>query len=189
MRLGCLSTQRVNGVQVSGFLGTRHRSVSAPSAGGCACAAGNGAPDPSTPTILVAEDDPAVRAYVGEVLQTQGYHVLEAADGADALEVAAQHGGPIHLLLTDLAMPRLDGHELHRILNRQRPETRTVFMSGYHVAGSQPAAAFLPKPVVARVLVRKVREVLRIQMQRTPALRSTPHERRRSQSRSRVPAE
>jgi CheY-like chemotaxis protein len=89
--------------------------------------------------------------------------VLEAVDGVEALEVAAQHPGPIHLLLTDLAMPRLDGHELHRRLNHQRPETRTLFMSGSLDTGLHPAAAFLPKPFAARVLVRKVGEVLRSQ--------------------------
>jgi CheY-like chemotaxis protein len=115
--------------------------------------------------------------------------VLEAVDGADALEVAAQHCGPIHLLLTDLAMPGLDGHELHRGLNQQRPEIRTVFMSGYYVAGFQPAAAFLPKPIVARVLVRMVHEALHGPVRRTSIVRSTPSEQRSSRYRSRIPAE
>jgi DNA-binding response OmpR family regulator len=121
------------------------------------------APDPGRLTILVAEDEPAVRAGIGQVLQKHGYRVLEAVDGVQALEVAARHPGPIHLLLTDLKMPRLDGRELHRRLNHQRPETRTLFMSGSLDTGLHPTAAFLPKPFAARVLVRKVGEVLRSQ--------------------------
>jgi hypothetical protein len=121
------------------------------------------APDPGGLTILVAEDEPAIRATIGQLLKKRGYRVLEAMDGLEALAVAARHPGPIHLLLTDLRMPRLDGHELHRRLNHQRPETRTLFMSGSPVAGLHPAAAFLPKPFAPRVLVRKVDELLRPQ--------------------------
>ncbi|HEY1207069.1 MAG: response regulator [Bryobacteraceae bacterium] len=112
-------------------------------------------------TILVADDQPEVRAHVQQVLKTHGYHVLQAADGVEALEVAARHSGPIHLLLTDIEMPRLDGRELHRRLNHERPETRTLFMSGSWDTGLHPTAAFLSKPFVARALVRKVNEVLR----------------------------
>jgi CheY-like chemotaxis protein len=89
--------------------------------------------------------------------------VLEAADGVQALDVAARHSGPIHLLVTDVEMPGLDGRELHRRLNRQRPETKTLFMSGSLDTGLHPAAAFLPKPFVAGALMRKVCEVLQIQ--------------------------
>ena len=121
------------------------------------------APDPGRLTILVADDEPAIRAAIGHLLKQQGYRVLEAVDGLEALAIAAQHSGPIHLLLTDLRMPRLDGHELHRRLNRQRPETRTLFMSGSSVAGLHPAAAFLPKPFAPRGLVRKVNQLLRPQ--------------------------
>ncbi|MGO9094027.1 MAG: response regulator [Bryobacteraceae bacterium] len=119
------------------------------------------APDPGRLTILVAEDEPAIRAAIGQLLKKQGYRVLEAADGVEALAVAARHPGPIHLLLTDLRMPRLDGHELHRRMNHQRPETRTLFMSASPDTGLHPAAAFLPKPFAPRVLVRKVNELLR----------------------------
>ena len=138
-------------------LGPRHRSDKEVGVSG----------EPGGLTILVAEDEPGVRAYVGRVLQTQGYHVLEAVDGVGALEVAAEHPWPIHLLLTDLAMPRLDGCELHRRLKHQHPETKTLYMSGYFVPGLQPAAAFLAKPIIARVLLRKVSEVLQIRVQRT----------------------
>lgn len=119
-------------------------------------------PDSSRFTILVADDEPAIRAYVGRVLLRHGYGVLEAADGVEALEMAAQHAGPIHLLLTDISMPRLDGRELHRRLNRERPETRTLFMSGSLDTGLHPNAAFLPKPFESRALVYKVSEVLTV---------------------------
>jgi two-component system cell cycle sensor histidine kinase/response regulator CckA len=111
-------------------------------------------------TVLVAEDEPEVRACVGQILQSRGFHVLKAADGVEALEVAARHSGPIHLLLTDISMPRLDGHELHRRLSQRRPETRTLFMSGCSDTRLHPAAAFLSKPFGARALARKVSEVL-----------------------------
>ena len=118
--------------------------------------------EPSDLTVLVADDEPEVRATVGRVLKTHGCRVLQAVDGVHALEVAAQHTGPIHLLVTDIEMPRLDGHELHRRLKCQRPETRTLFMSGALEPGSHPPVPFLPKPFAAQALVLKVREVLQI---------------------------
>ena len=117
---------------------------------------------PGSLTILVADDEPEVRATVGRVLKTHGCRVLQAVDGVHALEMAARHPGPIHLLVTDIEMPRLDGHELHRRLKHQRPETRTLFMSGALETGLHPSAAFLSKPFAARTLVRKVCEVLQI---------------------------
>jgi hypothetical protein len=121
-----------------------------------------GAGEPSDLTVLVADDEPVVRTTVGRILKTRGCRVLEAVDGVHALEIAAQHPGPIHLLVTDIEMPRLDGHGLHRRLNRHRPETRTLFMSGALETGLHPSAPFLPKPFPARALVRKVCEVLQI---------------------------
>jgi hypothetical protein len=87
--------------------------------------------------------------------------VLQAADGVEALELAARHPGPIHLLLTDLSMPRLDGRELHRRLKSVRPGTATLFMSCDLDTGLHPDAAFLPKPFATSVLVRKVNEALK----------------------------
>ncbi|RPI10080.1 MAG: response regulator, partial [Acidobacteriales bacterium] len=115
------------------------------------------------------------RALAGEVLRRHGYNVLQAADGVEALELAAQHPGPIHLLLTDLSMPRLDGRELHRRLSNVRPGTATLFMSGDLDAGLHQDAAFLPKPFAAAVLVRKVSEALKSKQDDTahrPALSS-----------------
>jgi two-component system, cell cycle sensor histidine kinase and response regulator CckA len=127
-------------------------------------------------TILVADDEPAVLAHVERVLTTHGYRVLQAADGVEALEVAARHSGPIHLLLTDVAMPRLDGHELHRTLHRQRPETRTLFMSGHCDGRLHAGAAFLAKPFVVSALVCKVNELLKA-ARRKHRQRSSPDQR------------
>ncbi len=130
-----------------------------------------GAGEPSGLTVLVADDEPEVRAAVGLVLKTHGCRVLQAVDGVHALEIAAQHPGPIHLLVTDIEMPRLDGHELHRRLNQQRPETRTIFMSGGLETALPQSAAFLSKPFRARALVRKICEVLQIlELGRNPSM-------------------
>ncbi len=112
-------------------------------------------------TILIADDQAGIRMMAGEVLRSHGYNVLQAADGVEALELAAQHPGPIHLLLTDVSMPRLDGRQLHRELKSVRPGTATLFMSGDLDTGLHPGAAFLPKPFATSVLVRKVNEALK----------------------------
>jgi CheY-like chemotaxis protein len=122
-----------------------------------------GTGEPSDLTVLVADDEPVVRTIIGRILKTRGCRVLQAVDGVHALEIAAQHSGPIHLLVTDIEMPGLDGHELHRRLSHHHPETRTLFISGCVETGLRPPAVFLPKPFAARALVRKVCEVLQLQ--------------------------
>jgi PAS domain S-box-containing protein len=121
---------------------------------------------PGNETVLLAEDEAGVRALVLEVLQRSGYTVLEARDGEEALALSAQHDGPIHLLLTDVVMPRLSGGRLARCLGRERPETRVLFMSGFAdstllrhgaVAGDVDC---LVKPFTPEDLTRKVRETL-----------------------------
>src|SRR5262249_51654149 len=86
---------------------------------------------PGRETVLVVEDEHAVRQLARQVLQTSGYTVLTADHGEEALTVAAGHGGPIHLLLTDLVMPRMNGRQLAEELGRFRPGVKVVFMSGY----------------------------------------------------------
>ncbi len=113
-------------------------------------------------TILVAEDDMAIRTLTGDVLLSQGYNVLQAADGVEALEVAAQYTGPIHLLLTDVSMPRLDGCGLHGRISNEHPETTTLFMSGDVHPGPYPQAPFLPKPFTVLALLQKVKEALTV---------------------------
>jgi len=117
-------------------------------------------------TILVAEDEEALRGMILEVLEDMGYTVLMASDGSDALAVAEAHAGPIHLLLTDVVMPRLSGRELFERLGALRPGLRCVFMSGYtgHAAlrnGTLPQGqGLLEKPFTPAGLLRKVRQRL-----------------------------
>jgi two-component system cell cycle sensor histidine kinase/response regulator CckA len=117
-------------------------------------------------TILLAEDESSVRQVASDSLRRRGYHVLEAADGNEALEVAAAHHGPIHLLITDVIMPRLGGLELAARLARERPATRVLYTSGYAEttatlrAALEAGVAFLPKPYLPEDFTRRVREVL-----------------------------
>jgi len=111
-------------------------------------------------TILLADDEAGIRHLAGEVLRSYGYTVLEAADGVEALEMAEEHLGPIHLLLTDWYMPRLDGGGLIRRLSDGRPETAVLVMSGYMNIESPPKAAFLRKPFNSRDLVDSVHGAL-----------------------------
>ncbi len=117
-------------------------------------------------TVLVAEDEDAIRHAISRVLSASGYRVLAAADGAEALRLAAEEPGPIHLLLTDVMMPGMGGKELVQRLRQTRPATRVVLMSGY--TDDEPLRAelgdaryvFLQKPFAARQVVMTVREIL-----------------------------
>jgi CheY-like chemotaxis protein len=116
--------------------------------------------------VLLVEDEDAVRTLSRLILQSSGYTVLEARDGQEGVWVAQQHPGPIHLLVTDLVMPRLSGRRLADLLTEARPHLRVLFLSGYlHETTLQhgvPAAgvALLQKPFSPISLARKVREVL-----------------------------
>jgi two-component system, cell cycle sensor histidine kinase and response regulator CckA len=125
-----------------------------------------GGPNAGWETVLVVEDEPLVRELIREVLTGQGYTVLEASHGAQAVEVCEQHPGPIHLVITDVVLPRMSGRELTERITAQRPEAKVLFMSGYAddavlrhgiLAGE---AAFLPKPFTPATLAEKVRERL-----------------------------
>ena len=119
-----------------------------------------------TETVLLAEDEPAVRGVAKELLELQGYLVLEAANGADALELEARHKGPIHLLLTDVVMPRMGGRELAERFASRRPEARLLFVSGYTDDAALRESLrhrdtpFLQKPYALETLARAVREAL-----------------------------
>jgi PAS domain S-box-containing protein len=128
------------------------------------------APAPGTlrgaETVLVVEDQEDVRRLTVEILKSYGYRVLEAALGGDALLLAEQHPGPIHLLLTDVAMPRMTGKELAGRLKPLRPQMRALYMSGYaeNVIAQQgtldPGVAYISKPFTPEALALKVREAL-----------------------------
>jgi CheY-like chemotaxis protein len=113
--------------------------------------------------VLVAEDETAVRDLTVHVLRDAGYTVLEASDGKAALAVAARHRGPIHVLVSDIVMPGMTGWELARRLTTIRPETRTLFVTGYASldAAERPTnAPVLLKPFTPAVLAQRVREAL-----------------------------
>jgi signal transduction histidine kinase/CheY-like chemotaxis protein len=118
-------------------------------------------------TILLAEDEPAVRALVEHVLRTAGFTVTAAIDGREALE-SAQNLGSIDLLLTDVMMPRLNGPDLAAALREQRPDQRVLFMSGFtdDVLGKRgitsPDIELLAKPFTPDELVARVRLVLAV---------------------------
>ena len=115
-------------------------------------------------TLLLVEDEDAVRHLACSILRRSGYHVLDAATPGDALIIGEQHEGPIHLLLTDLVMPRLSGERLSERIVALRPSIKVLYMSGY--PGGAPhelrdtQVAFLSKPLLPDCLLRKVREVL-----------------------------
>jgi PAS domain S-box-containing protein len=117
-------------------------------------------------TVLLVEDEPEVRGLARDILHQQGYTVLEAADGDEALRIGREHGGPIHLLVTDVVMPQMGGRELADHLKAGRHETKVLYVSGYtddailHQGVSETGMAFLPKPFTASALAHKVREVL-----------------------------
>jgi CheY-like chemotaxis protein len=114
-------------------------------------------------TILVVEDQDAVRQYVCAVLEQSGYRVLQAANGRDALAQAGEFPAKIHLLLTDVILPGMNGRELAEKLALTRPEIKVLFMSGYAqetIGGREVLASdatFLPKPFGPEVLRAKVR--------------------------------
>ena len=117
-------------------------------------------------TILVAEDEPGVRALVSHTLRQHGYTVLEASHGAEALVISERHKNAIHLLLTDVVMPQLNGRELAERLVAKLPELQVLYMSGYTddaVLRRGLIAAdtnFLHKPFTTGVLASRVRQVL-----------------------------
>ena len=123
-------------------------------------------PTTGTETILLVEDEEAVRRVARLVLSSRGYRVLEARDGVHALAVLKEHGGEIDLLLTDLVMPRMNGQQLAERVAAEHPAVRVLLMSGYPdrvvPAGvaTDPRFEFLSKPFQPSTLARRVRECL-----------------------------
>jgi len=118
------------------------------------------------PTVLVVEDEAGIRTLMRKILQKQGYNVLEAGNGEEALQLSAQHSETIDLLLTDVVMPRMGGKELADHLKDERPGIKVLFVSGYSdedLAQHGPLpreAAFLQKPFSLVALIEKVRNLL-----------------------------
>jgi two-component system, cell cycle sensor histidine kinase and response regulator CckA len=119
-----------------------------------------------TETIFVVEDEPEIRTLICQNLRSLGYTVLDADNGADALDIARYYTQPIHLLLTDMIMPRLGGQALADHLLSLHPEMKVLYVSGYMNQGFAPEDAlsedstFLRKPFTLEALGRKIRELL-----------------------------
>jgi len=117
-------------------------------------------------TILVVEDEAGIRALVRKILRRQGYEVLEAANGDEALAISREHSGPIDLLITDVIMPEVGGRELVTRFHELRGASKVLYVSGYtddstiYSGNYPPGTAFLQKPFTLGALLDKVKEVL-----------------------------
>jgi PAS domain S-box-containing protein len=117
-------------------------------------------------TILLVEDEDGVRTLIKQLLQRQGYVVIETRHGVEAMLECERHPSPIHLLLTDVVLTQMNGRELAQKLLPMRPEMKVLFMSGYseeaiaHHGVLNPGTEFLQKPFTTETLIRKVREML-----------------------------
>jgi CheY-like chemotaxis protein len=133
------------------------------------------APQPDAPaeqpgsnreTILLVEDEENLRQLTRQSLELQGYTVIDAPDGATAIRLSRSHKGPIHLLLTDVIMPGMNGRELANQVSSNRPEIKVLYMSGYtenhigHNGTLDQGITLLQKPFTLPALQAKVREVL-----------------------------
>ena len=120
-----------------------------------------------TETVLLTEDEQDVRDIARQFLESGGYRVIEAKDGAEAIQLAAQHRGKIQLLVTDMVMPGMTGQELAVQLQSEHPGLGVVFMSGYsehaatEMANADPSVRLLTKPFSRAAILRTVGEILR----------------------------
>ena len=124
------------------------------------------APPQGSETILVVEDEDLVRQVVREALRSFGYTVLETGDAEEGARICKSHAGSIHLLMTDVIMPKMNGRALAKRLILQRPDLKVLYMSGYTDSAIvqhgvlEPGVSFLQKPFALTTLARKVRDVL-----------------------------
>src|SRR5213594_80860 len=133
-------------------------------------------------TILLAEDQKELRELIRQMLEMNGYTVIAASDGLEAIEICKRHEAPIHLMLSDVVMPQMGGRELAQRLATVRPDMKVLYMSGYtsnaivHHGILDPGTLFIQKPFTPDSLARKVREVLdahgQAQVEAGPALRT-----------------
>ena len=114
--------------------------------------------------ILVAEDDPIIRRITVNALKPYGYAILQAIDGHEALEISNKYQGHIDLLITNVSMPRMHGHELAQRIKQSRPDICILIVSGFHEREFPPGAVHyadsLLKPFEPDALVGKVKQLL-----------------------------
>jgi two-component system cell cycle sensor histidine kinase/response regulator CckA len=124
------------------------------------------APRRGSETVLVVEDEPAILEIVREMLEQVGYTVLSSRSPEEALRMNGEHAGPIHLLITDVVMPRMNGRQLAEQMGVARPGLKCLYMSGYtadviaHRGVLEEGLSFIAKPFSLATLSGKVREVL-----------------------------
>jgi CheY-like chemotaxis protein len=117
-------------------------------------------------TVLVVEDEQGVRELIARMLERQGYKVLTAGNAREAIEVSASHSERIAMLLTDVVMPQMSGHQLAEELERSRPDMKVLYLSGYtentvvHHGVLDAGVEFLAKPFSQETLAQKIREIL-----------------------------
>ena len=115
---------------------------------------------PGKQTILLAEDTDEIRHLLADALGKNGYRVLEAGDGVEALNISDSYAGSIDILITDVTMPRLSGLDLIRDLKPRRPGTRVLAISGWTNAVLDPGTPFLQKPFTPATLLWKIDEIV-----------------------------
>lgn len=118
---------------------------------------------PGNETLLFVEDDDLLRHLTVAELASHGYRLIEAANSEEALKAVQKHAGPIHLLITDVVMPQMNGVELARCFHEMRPEAKVLYISGYMhelLPSRDPSAQILLKPFTSDVLVARVRALL-----------------------------
>jgi CheY-like chemotaxis protein len=119
-----------------------------------------------TETVLLVDDEHTVRELARRFLEGRGYHVLTASSGPEALRISREHGEPIHLLMTNVVMPRMSGRELALQLAPERPDMRVLYISGHaedaivHHSVLKEGVEFLPKPFTEGVLAGRVHQIL-----------------------------
>lgn len=130
-------------------------------------------------TILLVDDEADIRMMVGQILRRNGFEVLSASGGPQALQICKEHRGPIHLLLTDLLMPGMNGLELVKNLIALRPQIQVVYMSDSRVIqeafSSETKLAFVEKPFTCEGLINKVNQVLNPTFQPHPQSQPSPN--------------
>lgn len=119
-------------------------------------------------TVLIAEDDETIRRMIKSIMEAEGYKILEAADGEEAIAISKKYDGEIKLLLSDVIMPKINGRELALTLQKNRPTMEVIFMSGYtddvisHHGVLDEGVHFIQKPITPSVLAKKLKEVFRM---------------------------